>query len=112
MYSTIMVFSFRRSLWNDARVLERPLGEDAGRRFVSSQRLAACCEPADSTWSRGSQSSHRGRYQFQAPSSFMALGSTTERMIVASIRSATATPKPICWNMISSPLEPGENGDD
>jgi hypothetical protein len=31
------------------------------------------------------------------------LGSTTERMIVASIRSAAATPKPICWNMISSP---------
>jgi hypothetical protein len=34
----------------------------------------------------------------------MALGRTTERMMVASIRSAAATPKPICWNMISSPL--------
>ena len=31
------------------------------------------------------------------------LGSTTERMIVASRRSATATPKPICWNITSSP---------
>src|SRR5262249_13268270 len=52
----------------------------------------------------GSQLSQRGRYQFQSPSSFIALGRTTERMIVASIRSAAATPKPICWNMISSPL--------
>ena len=45
-----------------------------------------------------------GRYQFQSPSSFIALGSTTERMTVASIRRAAATPNPICWNMISSPL--------
>src|SRR5512132_3232875 len=60
---------------------------------------AAC-----STWSRGSQASQRGRYQFQSPSSFIALGSTTERMTVASIRRAAATPNPICWNMISSPL--------
>jgi len=28
---------------------------------------------------------------------------TTNRTIVASIRSATATPKPICWNETSSP---------
>ena len=31
-------------------------------------------------------------------------GSRTERMIVASISSATATPKPICWNMTRSPM--------
>jgi hypothetical protein len=34
----------------------------------------------------------------------MVAGTTTERMTVASIRRATATPKPICWNMISSPM--------
>ena len=51
----------------------------------------------------GSHSSQRGRYQFHSPSSFIMLGRTTDRMIVASARSATATPKPICWNMTRSP---------
>ena len=50
-----------------------------------------------------------GRYQFQRPRSFIALGSTIERMIVASISSATATPKPICWNMIRSPIAKPRN---
>ena len=34
----------------------------------------------------------------------MAAGSSTERMIVASISSATAMPKPICWNITRSPI--------
>src|SRR5262245_54358562 len=58
---------------------------------------------APSIWMRGSHPSQLGRYQFQRPSRLIALGSRIERTIVASIRSATATPNPICWNMISSP---------
>src|SRR5262249_16178403 len=57
-----------------------------------------------STCSRGSQASVRGRYQLQLPRRFIVLGRTAGRMMVASIRRAAATPKPICWNMISSPL--------
>ena len=34
----------------------------------------------------------------------MALGSSTERINVASIGSAIPTPKPICWNIESCPL--------
>ena len=52
----------------------------------------------------GSQESQRGRYQFQLPSSFMAAGTSTPLTIVASMSRATATPKPICWNMIRSPI--------
>jgi hypothetical protein len=51
---------------------------------------------APSTWKSGSHSRRRGRYQFHLPSSFMVAGSTTDRMIVASISSEIATPKPIC----------------
>src|ERR1043166_980229 len=53
---------------------------------------------------RGSQFSQLGRYQFQRPRSFIADGRITERMIVASISSATPTPKPICWKAIRSPF--------
>jgi hypothetical protein len=49
---------------------------------------------------RGSQSSQRGRYQFQRPSSFIAAGSTTTRTIVASIRIAAASPTPSCLSSI------------
>ena len=49
----------------------------------------------------GSHSSHVGRYQFHSPSSFIAAGSSTARMIVASISTATARPKPICFTSIS-----------
>src|SRR5215211_4084937 len=45
---------------------------------------------------RGSHSSHFGRYQFQSPSSFIVAGSSTPRMIVASISTATASPTPSC----------------
>jgi len=34
----------------------------------------------------------------------MLAGTRTERITVASIRTATARPKPICWNMTSCPL--------
>jgi hypothetical protein len=45
---------------------------------------------------RGSHSSHVGRYQFHAPSSFMVAGRSTARTIVASIRTAAASPRPNC----------------
>ena len=51
----------------------------------------------------GIQSSHRGRYQFQPPSSTIAAGTSTERTIVASSMSAMAIPNPICWNITRSP---------
>ena len=41
-----------------------------------------------------------GRYQFHSPSSFIVAGSSTPRMIVASIRTAAARPTPICLNSI------------
>ena len=39
----------------------------------------------------------------RSPSSFMLAGTRTQRTIVASTRRATATPKPICWNITRSP---------
>src|SRR5205814_5030560 len=59
---------------------------------------------ARSIWIRGSHFSQLGRYQFQRPRSFIAEGRITERMIVASISRAIATPKPICWKAIRSPF--------
>src|SRR5207247_3803147 len=47
--------------------------------------------------SRGSHSSHFGRYQLASPSSVIEAGSRTARMIVASIRTATARPMPISF---------------
>jgi hypothetical protein len=38
------------------------------------------------------------------PRSVIVAGTTTERITVASMRRATAIPKPICWNMIRSPI--------
>ena len=52
----------------------------------------------------GSHSSQEGRYQFQSPRSVIAAGTSTERTTVASIRRATAIPKPICWNITRSPI--------
>jgi hypothetical protein len=43
------------------------------------------------------------RHQVRSPSRRIAAGLTTKRTIVASIRSATATSKPICWDETSSP---------
>ena len=51
----------------------------------------------------GSHSSQLGRYQFQRPSSFMLAGTRIVRMSVASSSTATARPKPICWNITRSP---------
>ena len=48
--------------------------------------------------SLGSHSSHRGRYQFQSPSSFIVAGSSTARTTVASTAIAIASPRPICLN--------------
>src|SRR5581483_190153 len=48
----------------------------------------------------GTHSSHRGMYQFHSPSSFIALGSSTPRIIVASIRTARPSPTPSCFIMM------------
>src|SRR5262249_22301608 len=80
--------------------LEQP--RDLALSTHAADSFAAGCRDA-STCRRGSQASQFGRYQFQRPSSRIALGRRTERTIVASSSSATATPNPICWNMISSP---------
>src|SRR5215204_604495 len=70
----------------------------AGRSAV------ACRGSAPSTWTSGSQVSQEGRYQLRSPRSFIVAGTRTERTMVASISSATAMPKPICWNAIVSPI--------
>ena len=62
--------------------------------------------------SRGSHSSHRGRYQFQSPSSFIVAGRSTARTIVASSRIAAASPTPNCLkNSIESVAEDREHAD-
>jgi hypothetical protein len=71
-----------------------PRGKPGFPREASAKRYAG----ARSIWMRGSQPSQVGRYQFQRPSSFIAAGRITERISVASISRAIATPKPICWN--------------
>src|SRR5215204_7374477 len=43
----------------------------------------------------GSHSSLAGKYQFQSPSSFIDAGNRTARIMVASIRTAAASPTPI-----------------
>src|ERR671935_523001 len=58
---------------------------------------------------RGSQPSHRGRYQFRSPSSFIVAGSSTPRTIVASIRIATASPTPNCLNIKIDSVPKTEN---
>ncbi len=62
----------------------------AGRRGPPPPRAAA----SRATWAGT---------QFHFPSSVIAAGTRTEWTIVASMSSATATPKPICWNMTRSP---------
>src|SRR5581483_5087488 len=59
-------------------------------------RAPAEASPSPAPPLRGSQSSQRGRYQFQSPSSFISAGSSTARTTVESIRIAAASPKPIC----------------
>ena len=76
----------------------------ARRSAGGSPRSSAELVASASTSTCGSQSSQRGRYQFRSPRSSIAAGTSTERIRVASIRSATATPKPICWNITSSPV--------
>src|SRR5262249_49968965 len=49
-----------------------------------------------STRTSGSHASQRGKYQFQSPSSSILAGTSTRRMSVASMRMATASPKPTC----------------
>ena len=71
---------------------------------VSSAASPGSAGTWPSTLTLGSHSSQRGRYQFQSPSSSMAAGTMIVRTTVASMRTATARPKPICWNMTSSPL--------
>src|SRR5215211_261610 len=72
-------------------------------RSVVSGRPAARAAGPPSTSKCGIQSSQRGRYQFRSPRSVITAGTSTERTTVASMRSAIAMPKPICWNITSSP---------
>ena len=69
-----------------------------------------CSRSFDAALERGSHSSQRGRYQFQSPSNFIVAGSSTPRMIVASISTATARPTPIC--LMSSVAQRGEDRED
>jgi hypothetical protein len=69
-------------------------GPASDARIALGRPYAA--ELGASTSTRGSHSSQVGRYQFRWPRIFIAAGRSTERMIVASIRSAAAIPKPIC----------------
>ncbi len=46
----------------------------------------------------GSHCSQRGRYQFASPRSRIDDGTSNVRTIVASRKTATASPNPICWN--------------
>ncbi len=74
-------------------------GCPSGRRSERTRLTRSPRRPARARRSpraRGSQPSQRGRYQFQRPSSFIVAGSSTPRMIVASISTATARPTPIC----------------
>ena len=73
-------------------------GAHGGNRVSPVKASAERYAGARSIWIRGSQPSQVGRYQFQRPSSFIAAGRITERISVASISRAIATPKPICWN--------------
>jgi hypothetical protein len=52
----------------------------------------------------GEPGSQEGRYRLRSPRSFIVAVTRTERTTVASIGSATATPKPICWKAIVSPI--------
>ena len=82
----------------------------AGTRVRSGSAVTGpICGRGDSTSIRGSQWSQRGRYQLCSPSKLSVHGKTTERIMVASRRSATATPNPICWNMSSWPRANPEN---
>src|SRR5207244_1462206 len=59
---------------------------------------------------RGIHSSQRGRYQFQSPpSSFIAAGSSTPRISVASINTATASPTPSCLIIFGTPALPSSS---
>ncbi len=51
----------------------------------------------------GSHSSQAGKYQFQLPSRRIVAGTSTERTTVASTETATASPKPNCCIITSSP---------
>ena len=65
----------------------------AARRLRPSVRCSGVSD--------GTHSSQRGMYQFQSPSSFIVAGSRTPRMTVASISTASASPTPSCFIMIS-----------
>src|ERR687895_1406881 len=52
----------------------------------------------------GIQPSDLGSHQFRSPSSFMLAGRSTPRISVASIRTANASPTPICLNMMNERL--------
>ena len=70
---------------------------------AGAQGIAGPSVTSSSVETLGSHSSQLGRYQFQSPSSFIVAGSSTERMIVASMSTATPKPKPDCCPFMSRP---------
>src|SRR5215471_2742391 len=94
----------------------QPAGEEhrpadhaqAELRDVEQER-AGLFPHAPSSWSRGSHPSHRGRYQFQSPSSVIVAGRSTPRTSVASISTAAASPTPNCFSITSESVPKIEN---
>ncbi len=88
------------------RAVGRSPGRRAcGRSVSTSGRLGRTADGdgrsgaparAASRLTRGSQARPLGRYQFQSPSIFIVAGSRIPRITVASSRTATASPTPIC----------------
>src|SRR5688500_12380338 len=71
----------------------------AGRYGRAGQAPAGTTSAGGAWWKRGSQPSDFGSHQFRSPRSFIVAGSSTPRMIVASMRTAAARPTPICLNI-------------
>ena len=89
-------------------------GSRPGRpsRGPSGAGVAAGAAGAPSTLTCGSHSSQRGRYQFQCAEQLHGGRHDDRAHDVASSSTATARPKPICWNITSSPVAmPREHAD-
>src|SRR5262245_13400327 len=68
---------------------------DPGPRVPPQPAPTGSASPSIVTF--GSQRRNDGRYQFQSPRTAIVAGSRTDRTIVASMRTATASPSPSSW---------------
>jgi hypothetical protein len=73
----------------------RPPDGGAARSWMRDGRYARAGSTSGSRFTCGSQPSRFGSHQLRSPSSFIVAGSSTPRMIVASSRTANASPTPI-----------------